>query len=369
MSERSATRRAVARTTLGGLASGYTLGRARAGGSGVDGSAEVESETTNLEYEESAFPDSVRIGEEFTAVISYTNPTSESIEVTGEYYICVNTPEEARDRGNSCYRVHEFDSSLGPEEGVSTTISPVIDASIPEEYRIPGERGQGIHLSTDSDSVLGISVEEPLTLRPRYDPDTATPTEQSTAERGPADTQTSAVPSSRKTGKLFRLTGTETNIAVDRTATVTFSGVNLVGNEQMTIQLIVQTPSGVAVAGVANADAGSNQYTAVFRLDPGESRDVRVTLTANQPGEHTVTGIAAYYFGEGPTDTRQFVETVNLSVEPTDTERTTPSTTSTRTDRQTTSENGAGFTLAAASTAVGLGALSRWVTMTDDERD
>lgn len=363
MGDRRPTRRAVARTTLIGLASGYTIGTVRAGTSGADRSAGVGSETTNIEYEESAFPDSVRIGEEFTAAISYTNPTSESIEVTGEYYVCVNTPEEARERGNSCYRVHEFDSSLGPEEGVSTTISPVIDADIPEEYRIPGERGQGISLSTDSDSVLGISVEEPLTLRPRYDPETATPT-----ERDPVDTETPAV-QSQTAERLFRLTGTETNITVDRTATITFSGVNLVGNDPMTVQLIVQTPSDVAVAGVANADSGSNQYTAVFRLEPGESRDVGVTLTANQPGEHTVTGIAAYYFGEDSTNTRQFVETVELSVDPTDTEKPARPATRRGTDRRTTSENGAGFTLAAAGAALGLGALSRSFSKTDDKGD
>ena len=144
----------------------------------------ADTERQNIEIEDAAFPDSVRIGQSFTASIDYRNPSSETVEVTLEYKLCVNTPEEASERGNSCYRVLEVSKTVEPESGWNTTLSPVIDSDVPEEYRIPGERGQEISIRTDSDRVLGAAITDSLELLPRYNP-----TEQATEENPPATTK------------------------------------------------------------------------------------------------------------------------------------------------------------------------------------
>jgi hypothetical protein len=172
----------------------------------------------NIEIEEYHFPESVRIGEEFTANIAITNPSDETVEVEGHYYLCVNTPDKAAEFGNSCWRVSDFPTTLEPGQSLSTTISPVIDSEVPEEYRVPGDRGQGISFDTNSDVVGGVAVEDSLELLPRYDPTTepttteitdrttdyvdATTTENTAIDSNAADDSESDSPSDSSTASV-----------------------------------------------------------------------------------------------------------------------------------------------------------------------
>jgi hypothetical protein len=98
------------------------------------------------------------------------------------------------------------------------------------------------------------------------------------------------------------LTGSETRIAVDETATLQFSSANLIGNETLTVQLLLETPSGLAVTSGAFVESGQGQYTSTFVLDPGESKGVRIRVGPRAAGQHTVTGHAVYYFGDDTDD-------------------------------------------------------------------
>src|SRR6056297_1271945 len=72
-----------------------------------------------------------------------------------------------------------------------------------------------------------------------------------------------------------------------------FSAVNYVTNERpMTVQLIFQAPSGVAVTGVDDVDEGDNQYVATRSLEPGGEFGTRITIDPENPGEFPVTAKA-----------------------------------------------------------------------------
>lgn len=90
------------------------------------------------------------------------------------------------------------------------------------------------------------------------------------------------------------VTGSQTFVSVGEEAQVQFSLVNYLTNEAITAQLVLLTPSGVSVTGVSGAQEGSGQYVAVTDLDPGRSSSITVDLTANEPGEFTVTGRVVY---------------------------------------------------------------------------
>jgi hypothetical protein len=180
-----------------------------------------------------------------------------------------------------------------------------------------------------------IDVKQPTTSSPSPEPTES----HESGSRTSSETEPSTPQPSKPAEATLQLTGTRTQITTDELASLTFSGVNLVGNEPMTIQLILQSPSGVSIASVTNADSGSNQYTAVFTLAPGESRNVRVALNANQPGTHVVNGIAAYYFGDNKTETKRYSQSLELQVQP---EQTQISSTTIGTE-PTTNGSGPGF--------------------------
>lgn len=96
----------------------------------------------------------------------------------------------------------------------------------------------------------------------------------------------------------FLLTSKQTSVPVGETVTLTLSAVNYVTSDQMTVQLLLETPSGVEVVAVEGADAGSNQFTAVTTVDKGGEANLNIKLRLNEPGTHTIGGQTVFYFGE-----------------------------------------------------------------------
>lgn len=96
----------------------------------------------------------------------------------------------------------------------------------------------------------------------------------------------------------FNLTGTSGNVGVGDATVIRLSAVNLLTSRDMTVQLLLELPTGVTVSAVENAAEGSNQFTAVFDVAAGGEDNIGVELSVNDPGEHVVRGEAVYYFGE-----------------------------------------------------------------------
>lgn len=99
--------------------------------------------------------------------------------------------------------------------------------------------------------------------------------------------------------------------------TTTLSVTNFLNSEELTIQLLLETPSGVEIRGVSGASEGSNQYTAVTTLEPTKHESLQIDMVANDPGEHEITAIADYYFEGDQQDSGRHTETIRLTADPT----------------------------------------------------
>jgi hypothetical protein len=94
-----------------------------------------------------------------------------------------------------------------------------------------------------------------------------------------------------------------TEVGPGEQAVLEFSATNYVTNSRnMTVQLILQTPSGVSVSGSAAAESGVGQFVTVDTIEPGESRGFRVYVEPNNEGRYKVVGEAVYYYGSDRED-------------------------------------------------------------------
>jgi PKD repeat protein len=112
------------------------------------------------------------------------------------------------------------------------------------------------------------------------------------------------------------VTTTDTQLTVDEQVNVQYSVNNYLTSEELTVQLLIETPSGIAVSGVSGAQEGSNQFTAVTTLPSGRQEQIQVNLTANAPGTYTVTAIADYYFGNDQQNGDRTTEELSFTVDP-----------------------------------------------------
>lgn len=104
--------------------------------------------------------------------------------------------------------------------------------------------------------------------------------------------------------------GDRTSVAVGDEAFIELSLVNFLTNEPVTVQLILQLPSGVSMTGVSGAEEGSGQTTAVTDVAPGSETNILVQLQVNEPGELPVNGRIIYTTGDGTEDNQQLREVV-----------------------------------------------------------
>ncbi|USZ69228.1 hypothetical protein NGM10_05670 [Halorussus salilacus] len=111
------------------------------------------------------------------------------------------------------------------------------------------------------------------------------------------------------------LRGEKTIVGPDERAILSFSGSNLISNDDvMHVQLIIETPSGVSVEGTGFADSGSGQYVRTIDLDPGGTKGMEIELSANEPGRFGITGHAVYYLGEDKENATSRSVTIPLQV-------------------------------------------------------
>jgi len=125
---------------------------------------------------------------------------------------------------------------------------------------------------------------------------------------GPTDTQTITITEDQSEISIdnnkisINLQTDRTEIFIEQQALLSFSATNLIGNKNLTIQLIFDTPSGLQVTGAEFVDAGSGQYTSVFELEPGDNRGMNIHLQASEPGTYELTGHVIYEFEGEETD-------------------------------------------------------------------
>lgn len=102
------------------------------------------------------------------------------------------------------------------------------------------------------------------------------------------------------------------------TIVLTHSATNYITNDQtLSVQLILEAPSGSDVSGTGDIDAGSGgQFITTTQLEPGEQESQRIHIDLLEPGEYELTGEAVYFFGDD-TDTGEGVEiSIPIEMEP-----------------------------------------------------
>lgn len=80
-------------------------------------------------------------------------------------------------------------------------------------------------------------------------------------------------------------------------AILQLSVVNYVTNtKSATVQLIIESPSGVSVTGTS-AQTGGAQFVLTRTVEPGEQANARVRLSPNRVGQFSVNAEVVYFFG------------------------------------------------------------------------
>jgi hypothetical protein len=71
-------------------------------------------------------------------------------------------------------------------------------------------------------------------------------------------------------------------------------------SESATVQLIVESSSGVSITGSTAEQGSGSQFSTVTTIDPGSSESIRVVISPNEPGTYQITTEVVYYVGNNP---------------------------------------------------------------------
>lgn len=92
-------------------------------------------------------------------------------------------------------------------------------------------------------------------------------------------------------GVETNMIASQTQVAVNDEIAITLSIVNPFIENTLTVQLLLQPPSGVSITGVRGADEGSAQMTAVSEISPGEETNISIDVQINEPGQYKIDGL------------------------------------------------------------------------------
>jgi LemA protein len=107
----------------------------------------------------------------------------------------------------------------------------------------------------------------------------------------------SQTPSSTIANASVKLYGVKTDVELGENIILKLSAVNLITKPAMTLQLILSPPSGMSVTSSDFVVSGAGQYTSTYNIEPGSSKDIEITMKADQAGDFNVEGRVIYYFG------------------------------------------------------------------------
>lgn len=67
--------------------------------------------------------------------------------------------------------------------------------------------------------------------------------------------------------------------------------------ESVTVQLIVESSSGVSITGSTAEQGSGSQFSTVTTIDSGSSESIRVVISPNEPGTYQISTEVVYYVG------------------------------------------------------------------------
>ena len=108
--------------------------------------------------------------------------------------------------------------------------------------------------------------------------------------------------------------GEKTDVHIGEDILAKLSIVNLVSNPKMHAQVIILPSSGMSVTSADFTKVSAGQFSADYDLNPGDGRDVEISLRSNQVGEFDIKGRVVYYFGTDNSNTQDYALDLPVSV-------------------------------------------------------
>ena len=87
------------------------------------------------------------------------------------------------------------------------------------------------------------------------------------------------------------LTVSKNEVELGEITQVILSTINVVSSEAVTLQLVLQPPSGVNIVGSYGVEEGSSQVTSTTDIQPGEEANIRISIQVDEPGSHDIDGL------------------------------------------------------------------------------
>ena len=202
------------------------------------------------------------------------------------------------------------------ETGLSGSIPPELGNLIGLEYlrlanpRLSGCIPHALRYVPNSD-ISTIALTLPFCAAPTpTPPPTPTPTPAPTNTPLPLLGMPSTVPSSSdgvpQEGlpamtfgePVVNFHASQTEVATGEPVVLTLSVTNSIANPEMTLQLILQLPSGLSITGEGLSESCTVQCSAIYTVPTGMNRDFLLAAVPNQAGTFDVAGRMEWYFGD-----------------------------------------------------------------------
>ncbi|MCZ7399866.1 MAG: hypothetical protein O8C62_09385 [Candidatus Methanoperedens sp.] len=119
-----------------------------------------------------------------------------------------------------------------------------------------------------------------------------------------------------KPSASVQLYGEKTDAVLGEDIILKLSAVNVIPNPVMTVQVILIPPSGMSVTSSEFVTSGAGQYTTLYKLDPGNGKDIEVRIKANQIGNFEINGRIAYFYGDNTSTKEDYTLTLPIKVRP-----------------------------------------------------
>ena len=168
----------------------------------------------------------------------------------------------------------------------------------------------------------------PPTSRPTLEAGSTQEPGTATPGNGPTPTPKPTTPIGQPTVNFH---ASQTEVLVGEPVALTLSVANSIIKPEMTLQLVLQLPSGLLVSGEGGiGEECSVQCVGLYKVSTGENKDFLITAVAQQPGSFNIEGRMEWYFGnnldtthDGDSETLR-LDIVAPQVPPTSTPTPTP---------------------------------------------
>lgn len=116
------------------------------------------------------------------------------------------------------------------------------------------------------------------------------------------------------TNASINLYSEKTDIMIGDDVLFKLSVVDLITKPKMSAQVIITPPSGMIVTSSAFVTTEPGQYAANFDLEPGDGRNIEISMRPNQIGDFNINGRVIYYFDGDKKDAEDHVLNMNIKV-------------------------------------------------------